>query len=279
MSAVTPADGGPAFEVVCGDPSSSVVLHVPHSSTRIPAHVRAGIVLDDDALALELLRMTDAHTDRIALTAAAGVSSRPWVFLSRMSRLVVDPERFPDDREEMLAVGMGAVYTRTSHGDVLRLPDAPAEQRLVSTYFKPYAASMTDLVGERLAATGAALIVDLHSYPTNALPYELHADSHRPALCIGQDPFHTTEFLVGTARQAFGAVGDSAVNEPFAGAYVPTRWYRLDRRVSAIMLEIRRDTYMDEITGEPTTGIDEVSAATARFLNRAIDSQRRLHDA
>jgi len=50
---------------------------VPHSSTRIPANVRAGIVLDDDALAAELRRLTDAHTDRIALTAADAVDPAP----------------------------------------------------------------------------------------------------------------------------------------------------------------------------------------------------------
>lgn len=266
---MTMAGGRSAFEVIPGDPDSSVVLHVPHCSIRIPAHVRARIVLDDDALAAELLHMTDAYTDRIALTAAAGaVTPRPWVFVNRMSRLVVDPERFPDNREEMLAVGMGAVYTRTSGGDVLRRPDEAGERDLISTYFDPYAASMTDLVAERLAATGAALIVDVHSFPTRALPYELHAESRRPAMCVGQDRFHTQDFLVEAARRAFEPVGDSAVNEPFAGAYVPTRWYELDRRVSAIMLEIRRDTYMDEITGEPTTGIDRVTAATASFLHR-----------
>jgi N-formylglutamate amidohydrolase len=60
------------------------------------------------------------------------------------------------------------------------------------------------------------------------------------------------------------------VNEPFAGGYVPTRWYEIDTRVGAIMLEIRRDTYMDEVTGEPTTGIDRVSAAATRFLQRIV---------
>jgi N-formylglutamate deformylase len=263
---VTTAGGEPAFEVVAGSPESSVVLHVPHSSTRIPADVRAGLVVDDAALATELLRMTDAHTHRIALAAADAVTPRPWVFVNRMSRLVVDPERFPDDHEEMRTVGMGAVYTGTSGGDVLRSLDDAGERALISTWFDPYAAAMTDVVGARLAATGSALIVDVHSFPTAALPYELHADSRRPALCIGQDPFHTAESLVEAARRAFAPVGDSAVNEPFAGAYVPTPWFGIDRRVRAIMLEMRRDTYMDELTGEPTTGIDAITSAVVRFL-------------
>jgi hypothetical protein len=41
----------------------SVVLHVPHASTVIPVDVRVGILLDDDALARELLASTDHHTD------------------------------------------------------------------------------------------------------------------------------------------------------------------------------------------------------------------------
>ncbi len=100
---MTVIGGEPAFTVIAGSAESSVVLHVPHSSVRIPADVRVGIALDDTALAAELLRMTDAHTDRIAQAAADAVTPRPWVVVNRMSRLVVDPERFPDGREEMLA--------------------------------------------------------------------------------------------------------------------------------------------------------------------------------
>src|SRR5665811_2008707 len=102
------------FEIVLGDASSPYVIHVPHSSTRIPDDVRAQLLLDDDELAEELRLMTDARTDELAALAARQVAPRLWLFVNHLSRLVVDPERLPDAHEEMYDVGMGAVYTRTS---------------------------------------------------------------------------------------------------------------------------------------------------------------------
>ena len=99
-----------AFEITPGDPSSTVVLHVPHSSTWIPDDVRTGIGLSDEELAAELEAITDRDTDLIAVGAAGLADVRPWLFVNQASRLVIDPERFPDEREELSAVGMGAVY-------------------------------------------------------------------------------------------------------------------------------------------------------------------------
>lgn len=109
-----------AFEILPGDPGSTVILQVPHSSTSIPAPVRAGIVLDDEALAFELAAITDADTDLIAEGAAEAASARLWIFVNRASRLVIDPERFPDEREELNAVGCGL----RTHDDRCSAPNA-----------------------------------------------------------------------------------------------------------------------------------------------------------
>ena len=99
---------------------SGVILHVPHAARRIPRAERDRFLLDGVALEAELDAITDADTDLLARAACGQVNKRPWVFVNRNSRLLVDPERFPDDREEMLEVGMGAVYLRTTDQRDLR---------------------------------------------------------------------------------------------------------------------------------------------------------------
>ncbi|NMM35828.1 MAG: N-formylglutamate amidohydrolase [Phycicoccus sp.] len=254
------------FEIVPGDAASPYVIHVPHSSTRIPDDVRAQLLLDDDELAEELRLMTDARTDELAALAARQVAPRPWLFVNHISRLVVDPERLPDAHEEMYVVGMGAVYTRTSAGLVLRDVDEHAERLLLKRFFTPYADALADRIDERIAACGYAVLVDLHSYPAEALPYELHQDAKRPPVCLGVDVDHTPGVLRERAFRACSAIGEVFVNEPFAGTYTPLRHFGRDNRVSSVMVELRRDTYMRGDGTIDPEGARRVAAALATIL-------------
>ena len=255
-----------SFEVVPGDATSPYIVHVPHSSTRIPDDVRPQLLLDDDALAEELRLMTDARTDELALLAAGQVSPRPWLFVNRLSRLVVDPERLPNEHEELYAVGMGAVYSRTSAGLVLRDPGAEAERSLLTRFFTPYAEGLADLVDERLSATGRAVLVDLHSYPLQALPYERHQDARRPPVCVGVDVDHTPAALVERVSRACSVIGQVVVNEPFAGSYIPLRHFGRDNRVASVMVELRRDTYLSDDDSLDPLGASRITAALAVIL-------------
>ncbi|WP_163509118.1 N-formylglutamate amidohydrolase [Fodinicola acaciae] len=251
-----------SFEIQPGATESPVVLHVPHGSRDIPPQARERILLDDDQLRQELDLITDSHTGLIASRAAEDARVRPWSFVNTLSRLVVDPERFPDEREEMRAVGMAAVYLSTSHQRKLRNDDPRHTEDLLAHHYRPYAKAMTDIVDER------PIILDVHSYPSRPLPYELHATSNRPAICLGVDDFHTPAWLREAAAEAFAAVGDVDVNTPFSGAYVPLKHYRQSQNVASLMIEIRRDTYMAEPGGAPHDGID----AVVRALTRLIDA-------
>ncbi|MGW1749128.1 N-formylglutamate amidohydrolase [Streptomyces sp. NPDC002092] len=256
----------PSYALLAGAAHSPVILHVPHSAREIPAEVRAGIVLDGPALERELDHITDSHTAEIAAAAAGLAGVAPWRFVNRLSRLVVDPERFPDEREEMLAVGMGAVYTRTTHREALR-GEATDPAPLIERYFRPYAQAMREAVADRLAATGRAVIVDVHSYPSAPLPYELHGGGPRPPVCLGTDSFHTPPELLAAAQKAFAGCGGTGLDSPFSGTYVPLEFYGKDPRVSALMVEIRRDTYMTEPGGPAGPGLTRLAQALAGLVD------------
>ena len=84
-----------------------LVVHVPHGSREIPGNFRPQFALTDDELRNEILAMTDAYTDELF---RATIELGGLMFVNRTSRLVMDPERFPDDDEEpMSAKGMGGV--------------------------------------------------------------------------------------------------------------------------------------------------------------------------
>jgi N-formylglutamate amidohydrolase len=256
-----------SFITIAGDAASPWILHVPHASTRIPGPVREGIVLDDDALDAELAAMTDAHTDLLARRISERARGRrPWSFVNRLSRLVVDPERFPDEREVMNSVGMGAVYTRTSTGKRLRADNPSHRSELIATLFEPYSRGLADLVDDRLAATGRAVILDLHSYPADPLPYELYPRDERPVICLGTDEHHTPAGLIETAREVFASLGSVAINQPFRGAYIPLRHYRRDDRVSSLMLELRRDAYLRSDGTPIDAAIERFAKAAARLV-------------
>ncbi len=226
-----------------------VVVHVPHASLLVPGDLRASIVLDDAHLHRELVAMTDRYTDELfslPRELAAAV-----VF--PVSRLVVDPERFLDDaKEPMSAKGMGVVYTATSDGRPLRTrPSAEERTELVARFYTPHHAALEDAVQAALDAHGTCLVVDAHSFPSRALPYEDDQSGDRPDICIGTDPDHTPEPLRDAARSLFELAGFSvAIDRPFAGALVPMRFYGRDARVRAVMVEVNRRLYMDEESGE-----------------------------
>jgi N-formylglutamate deformylase len=224
-----------------------MIFHVPHSSTDIPTEYLSLFFLDPQELQTELLLMTDHFTDELFLPS---VTEHDSFIKFPVSRLLVDPERFPDDeQEEMSKVGMGAIYTRTHNGEPLK-NGAIQRDELLKRYFKPHHDALMAEVMNALENTGRALIVDCHSFPKYPLPYELNQEPNRPQVCIGVDPFHTPETLISPLVDVFSANGLTVdINVPFSGAIVPLDFYERDHDVLSVMIEIRRDCYMDESTG------------------------------
>ncbi|MFH1444507.1 MAG: N-formylglutamate amidohydrolase [Candidatus Peregrinibacteria bacterium] len=227
---------------------AQAVLHIPHASMVIPDHIRSAFLTSDDELNHELQRMTDRYTDELfALPDEFATTIRFPV-----SRLVVDPERFMEDSEEPMAkIGMGVIYTRTSEGRTLRLKPTEKERNgLLGWYYKQHHDALKWATTRILERQGVCLIIDAHSFSSKPLPHEPDQSPDRPDICIGTDPFHTPHMLSMVAAEAFQKCGFSvAIDRPFQGALVPMKYYRKEKRVFSVMIEVRRDLYMDEESG------------------------------
>jgi N-formylglutamate deformylase len=134
-----------------------IIFHIPHSSTHIPPEVRPSLIISDEELNAELLRMTDLHTDAIF---GAAVKDGDAVIKFQVSRLVLDPERFVNDSEEpMSALGMGVVYTKRHDGTPLRA-DLDDKNRLVREYYVPHHAALSWAVDKQIEEFGRAFGID-----------------------------------------------------------------------------------------------------------------------
>ena len=228
-----------------------VIFHVPHDSTLVPSGVRRQITLTDRELDEELIKMTD----HLTLLLFASGTPEAQVIRAPASRLVVDVERFADDRHESMAVrGMGAVYSVTSSLKPLRRSLSDGEREaLMLVYYRPHHDRLEAAVSAAIDLHRRCLVIDCHSFPSLALPYEF-ADPAvaRPDICIGTDAFHTSDKLAIAFVAAFQREGWSvSLNQPLAGAFVPGSRYGQDRRVSAVMVEINRQLYLRESDATP----------------------------
>ncbi|MFA6375876.1 MAG: N-formylglutamate amidohydrolase [Candidatus Paceibacterota bacterium] len=227
-----------------------LIAHVPHGAVFIPKKGRRGIILNNADLARELVLMTDRFTPHLF----SGIAARGGLmFVNNLNRLVVDPERFENDKDEpMSKKGMGAVYVKTAYQETLRR-EMPASERekMILEYYRPYHQVFAKLTQKTLARFGQCLIIDCHSFPSKPLPYEFDQSTNRPDICLGTDKFHTPKKLI-TAIFAFFQKNKLSVaqNTPFSGTYVPLPYYKKNKNVRSIMIEINRAAYMDETTGK-----------------------------
>jgi len=251
--------------------TSNVVVHIPHAGLLLPRRLRLPTIADlDDETHLMADLQVDLVADALdtAITTTGGTP--PNRVTNTVSRLVMDPERFDGPDEEMDAVGMGIIYTHTHDGRPLYDPPlTPAEtEQRKHAYYQPYGEAFADLVDDVLAHHDRCLIIDLHSYATEPLPFERHPADRRPPVCLGHEPYHApnTLPLAATLKTAGFA---TTTNEPYSGSYVPARHWRTNPRVRSVMVEIRKDQYLHPDTSTRPAQILALGQALAAWLSMA----------
>lgn len=246
-----------------------LLVHIPHSSAYIPPEMKINYLLSNNDLQSELLKMTDRYTDEIFSCVAelGGIS-----VVYNYSRLVLDPERFRDDKKEIMAAkGMGVIYTNDSNGRKLREINEDERNMLLQNIYDPYHKAITEEVQELLAKFDECLIIDTHSFPAIPLPYEASQGLRRPQICLGTDAYHSPEDLIEFIRNFFEEINlTTEINSPFKGCYVPAKFLHQDKRVKSIMIEINRELYMNKAIGEKNDSFVEIKSNIRRLINQII---------
>lgn len=243
----------------------STILHIPHASKHIPYEYIKYFTLSKKDLEIELLKMTDHFTDE--LFDVSGDNIHQLKFL--ISRLLVDVERFEkDELEPMSKVGMGCVYEKTHDGNSLKNIEHIKDE-LINKFYKTHHEHFTKIVDKKLIENNKVLIIDCHSFPKSPLPYELNQSIDRPEICIGTDNFHTSEELKNSFGQLFEELNFTVkYNEPFKGSLVPLKFYNNDKRIQSIMIEVRRDLYMDEQSGEKNNKFFDIKNVLEEIIKK-----------
>lgn len=243
----------------------SFIFHIPHASKVIPEEYLEHFVLPPDELNEEILKMTDHFTDQLF----EFDTFTPKTLKFPVSRLLLDPERFVSDSEEVMSkVGMGCIYEKTHNGKPLKHA-SKIRYELISKYYQPHHERFTSMVDECLKLNSKCLIVDCHSFPKRPLPYELNQEPIRAEVCIGTDAYHTPDWLLEFMRDNFKSEGFSvAVDKPFSGSIVPAAHWKKTRAVSSVMIELRRDLYMNESNGEKSDNFKGIKKSITNILER-----------
>ena len=105
------------------------------------------------------------------------------------------------------------------------------------------------------------VVIDLHSYSKESLPYELRQDAVRPELCIGTDDVVTPAWLLELVLSSFSGVCEVELNTPFSGTYTPADLDLTETPAVSVMLEFRKDVLNDP------TRTAAILAAIHRLVN------------
>lgn len=269
----------PYFLRMPAERGSCAVFSSPHSGAEYPE----GFLAASRLTLLQLRSSEDAFVDE--LFAAAPRHGAPLI-AARMPRACVDLNRAPEDLDPALiagtarrsinprvAAGLGVIPRVVAEGRTImsgRLTMDEAERR-IDGWWRPYHARLAGLIREAREAFGAAILIDCHSMPREALATAPTVRGRRPEVILG-DRFGAAcdRWLIEAAADIFGEAGFAvARNAPFAGGYI-TQAYGMPRRgVHALQVEIDRGLYMDEARVERLPEFGEVAerigAACARL--------------
>jgi predicted N-formylglutamate amidohydrolase len=221
---------GPAFHIVNADAPGDLVLTCDHATNRVPACIHGGSLgLPPDQMGRHIAY--DIGAAGVTRELAKALDA-PAIF-SDFSRLVIDPNRDPQDPTVLMRIYDGTVIP--ANADV----GAEEKARRLAAFHRPYHAALAGL----LDARPQAAVVAVHSFTPR-----LHGREVRPwhiGILHAHDQ-RLSDALVERLRRMRDVV--LGVNEPYSGHL---RGDSMDRHCLSAgrhhtLIELRQDLISSE---------------------------------
>lgn len=265
---------------------TAAVFSSPHSGRDYPEGFAA-----QSPLERRVLRSSeDAFVDILFGAAPAqgapllaARAPRAWVDLNRAAD-ELDPALVEDVARGVLnprvASGLGVIPRVVSGGRVIhpgKIPRAEAEARLAAAWH-PYHTALQGLLLEARQTHGAALLIDCHSMPHEAIAAHCTPGQGCPEVVLGDRHGSAcgAPVMAGVEAAFVRAGFRVARNTPFAGAYVSHAYGRPSIGQHVVQVEIDRSLYMDEAQVLPAPGFDTLRRRLGQVVADLAALGRRL---
>ena len=268
----------PAY--VCHVPerlSAPVIFESPHHSTFFPEDFH--LACDES----HVHRQADLHVDKIfSDTLGAGFPflgtrvARSYIDFNRATNSV-HPDHVtgelsritPAEGDFYAKAGLGLVRTRAYFGRDIPVTDTPPTEdeilRRIDAYWMPYHAQLAALIDQNIAAFGQSCHVTCHSFPMEFMKEK--------------DVLGDYTFFIGTSegRSAADDVKDKVIgiltdlgfgvadNRVLKGVELVKRHGDPSQERHSVQIEIVREQYMDNHTGEPHEGLERIQSAMTQL--------------
>jgi len=245
--------------------SRHYLIHLPHSGTYIPEEFMDDYLLPKDELTENIYEYCDIYTDELFgsfFDTFGGVKSE-------YSRLFFDPERFGDDNQEPMhkKYGLGWFYENAI------LTKKPLRKlynkNIIRKYFDNHHKELNQKTEKKLDLYGKCTVIDCHSF-SNRRYWFLDENLYLPDICIGFEDEHVDKELVSIIENEFKGY-DVKINIPYEGSLVPTNYWRKDKRVKSVMIEINKKLYLESDNTTKSKSFNLIKEKLENILKKLLD--------
>ena len=215
-----------AITVIGGNAGSGIVLLCDHASNNLPPEYGT-LGLPEFELTRHIAYDIGAQAVTMGLAARLGAPA----VLSRVSRLLIDPNRGEDDPTLIMRISDGAIIAGN------RYLDAAERTRRIDRFYAPYHNAIRVVIDACMATGVVPILVSMHSF-TPVWKGQLRP--WHAGILWDKDPRLALPFLEELRTDRTLVVGD---NEPYTGILKgDTLWkHATQRGLADALVEVRQD--------------------------------------